>query len=162
VISATSHSKDLALPGERIGYVAISPHVTDVELLVSGLVIANRVLGFVNAPALFQRLVAGFQNTSVSIAEYEEKRDVLYETLMEAGFECVKPTGAFYMFPKSPIKDELEFVTIMQQEERILVVPGRGFGRSGYIRIAYCVPLETIYKARPGFLRAGKRYTKKR
>ena len=162
VISVTSHSKDLALPGERIGYVAISPQVKDVELLVSGLVIANRVLGFVNAPALFQRLVAGFQNTTVSITEYEKKRDVLYETLMEAGFECVKPTGAFYMFPKSPIKDELEFVTIMQQEERILVVPGRGFGRSGYIRIAYCVPLDTIYKARPGFLRVGKRYTKKR
>ncbi|HME42429.1 MAG TPA: pyridoxal phosphate-dependent aminotransferase [Syntrophorhabdales bacterium] len=162
VISVTSHSKDLALPGERIGYVAISPQVKDMELLVSSLVIANRVLGFVNAPALFQRLVAGFQNTSVSIAEYEKKRDVLYETLMEAGFECVKPTGAFYMFPKSPIKDELEFVTIMQQEERILVVPGRGFGRSGYIRIAYCVPLDTIYKARPGFLRVGKRYTKKR
>ena len=162
VISVTSHSKDLALPGERIGYVAISPQVKDVELLISGLVIANRVLGFVNAPALFQRLAAGFQNTSVSIAEYEKKRDVLYETLMEAGFECVKPTGAFYMFPKSPIKDELEFVTIMQQEERILVVPGRGFGRSGYIRIAYCVPLDTIYKARAGFLRVGKRYTKKR
>ena len=162
VISATSHSKDLALPGERIGYVAISPQVKDVELLVSGMVIANRVLGFVNAPALFQRLVAGFQNTSVSIAEYEQKRDLLYETLMEAGFECVKPTGAFYMFPKSPIKDELEFVMAMQQEERILVVPGRGFGRSGYIRIAYCVPLEIIEKARPGFLRAGKRYAKKR
>jgi aspartate aminotransferase len=162
VISATSHSKDLALPGERIGYVAISPHVKEVKLLVSGLVIANRVLGFVNAPALFQRLVAGFQKTSVSIGEYEKKRDVLYETLMEAGFECVKPTGAFYMFPKSPIEDELEFVTIMQQEERILVVPGRGFGRSGYIRIAYCVPLEIIYKARPGFLRVGKRYANKR
>jgi aspartate aminotransferase len=162
VISVTSHSKDLALPGERIGYVAISPHVKEMELLVSGLVIANRVLGFVNAPALFQRLVAGLQKTSVSIAEYQKKRDALYETLMEAGFECVKPTGAFYMFPKSPIKDELEFVTIMQQEERILVVPGRGFGRGGFIRIAYCVPLETIYKARPGFLRVGKRYAKQR
>jgi aspartate aminotransferase len=162
VISATSHSKDLALPGERIGYVAISPRIEEAELLVSGLVIANRVLGFVNAPALFQRLVAPLQNTSVSIAEYQQKRDVMYETLMEAGFECVKPTGAFYMFPKSPIKDELKFVMSMQQEERILVVPGRGFGRSGYFRIAYCVPLEMIYKARPGFLRAGERYMQKK
>jgi aspartate aminotransferase len=162
VISVTSHSKDLALPGERIGYVAISPNIKDVELLVSGLVIANRVLGFVNAPALFQRLVAGFQNNSVSIGEYQEKRDVMYETLMEAGFECVKPMGAFYMFPKSPLKDELKFVMGMQQEERILVVPGRGFGKSGYFRIAYCVPLEMIYKARPGFLRAGERYIQKK
>jgi aspartate aminotransferase len=162
VISATSHSKDLALPGERIGYVAISPNIKDVELLVSGMVIAIRVLGFVNAPALFQRLVAPLQNTSVSIAEYQKKRDVMYETLMEAGFECVKPTGAFYMFPKSPVKDELKFVMSMQQEERILVVPGRGFGRSGYFRIAYCVPLEMIYKARPGFLRAGERYIQKK
>jgi aspartate aminotransferase len=162
VISATSHSKDLALPGERIGYVSISPNIKDVELLVSGMVIANRVLGFVNAPALFQRLVAGFQNNSVSIGEYQEKRDVMYETLMEAGFECVKPMGAFYMFPKSPLKDELKFVMGMQQEERILVVPGRGFGKSGYFRIAYCVPLEMIYKARPGFLRAGERYIQKK
>jgi aspartate aminotransferase len=120
------------------------------------------VLGFVNAPALFQRLVAPLQNTSVSIAEYQKKRDVMYETLMEAGFECVKPTGAFYMFPKSPIKDELKFVMSMQQEERILVVPGRGFGRSGYFRIAYCVPLDMIYKARPGFLRAGESYRQKK
>jgi aspartate aminotransferase len=162
VISATSHSKDLALPGERIGYVAISPNVKEVELLVSGMVIANRVLGFVNAPALFQRLVAGFQNTSVSIGEYQEKRDLMYGTLMEAGFECVKPTGAFYMFPKSPIKDEIKFVMSMQQEERILVVPGRGFGKKAYFRIAYCVPLEMIRKARPGFLRAGERYIQKK
>ncbi len=158
VMSVTSHSKDLALPGERIGYVAISPHIKEAELLVSGLMIAIRALGFVNAPALFQRVVAEFQKNSVSIADYREKRDLLYGTLTEAGFECVKPMGAFYMFPKSPIPDELEFVFEMQQTERILVVPGRGFGRKGYFRIAYCVPIEVIKKARPGFLRAGKRY----
>ncbi len=158
VISATSHSKDLALPGERIGYLAISPHIPEADLLVSGLMIAIRALGFVNAPALFQRVVAEFQRNSVSIAAYQEKRDLLYETLMEAGFECVMPMGAFYMFPKSPLPDEVDFVFRMQQEERILVVPGRGFGREGYFRIAYCVPMETIRKALPGFLRAGKRY----
>ncbi|OPY70503.1 MAG: putative N-acetyl-LL-diaminopimelate aminotransferase [Syntrophorhabdaceae bacterium PtaU1.Bin034] len=157
-ISVTSHSKDLALPGERIGYIAISPRIPETELLVSGLMIAIRALGFVNAPALFQRVVGEFQRNSVSIANYQQKRDVLYETLMEAGFECVKPTGAFYMFPKSPVEDEVEFVFKMQQEERILVVPGRGFGKKGYFRIAYCVPMDTIMKARPGFLRAGKRY----
>jgi aspartate aminotransferase len=161
VISVTSHSKDLALPGERIGYVAISPRIAEADLLVSGLMIAIRALGFVNAPALFQRVVGGFQRNSVSIADYREKRDLLYETLREAGFECVKPMGAFYLFPKSPLADEVEFVLSMQEEERILVVPGRGFGKEGYFRIAYCVPLETIKKARPGFLRAGKRYARR-
>ncbi len=158
VMSVTSHSKDLALAGERIGYIAISPNISQVGFLVSGLMIAIRALGFVNAPALFQRAVAEFQNTSVSIADYRQKRDILYETLIEAGFDCVKPTGAFYMFPRSPLADEVEFVFKMQQEERILVVPGRGFGKEGYFRIAYCVPLDTIMKARAGFLRAGKRY----
>ena len=80
---------------------------------------------------------------------------------MEAGFECVKPMGAFYMFPKSPIPDELEFIRTLQQEERIMVVPGRGFGRKGYFRIAYCVPIETIQKSREGFIRIGKRYKKR-
>jgi aspartate aminotransferase len=158
VVSATSHSKDLALPGERIGYLAISPHIGEADTLVSGLMIAIRALGFVNAPALFQRVVGGFQRNSVSIADYRQKRDLLYDTLMEAGFDCVEPTGAFYMFPKSPIPDEIEFVFRMQQEERILVVPGRGFGRKGYFRVAYCVPLETIRKAIPGFLGMGKQY----
>ena len=161
VISVTSHSKDLGLPGERIGYIAISPQIPEYEVLVSGLMIANRSLGYVNAPALFQRAVGAFQTSSVSIAEYEEKRDLLYETLIEAGFECVKPTGAFYMFPKSPIRNEVEFVRVLQQEERILCVPGRGFGRAGYFRIAYCVPLSVIKNARPGLLRIGKRYYKR-
>ena len=158
VLSVTSHSKDLALAGERIGYVAISPSLKDVDLLVSAMTISIRVLGFVNAPALFQRVAGKFQRASVSIQDYEKKRDTLYAILMEAGFECVKPQGAFYMFPKSPIPNELEFVRTMQQEERIMVVPGRGFGREGYFRIAYCVPMEKILKAREGFLRTGDRY----
>lgn len=158
VLSVTSHSKDLALAGERIGYVAISPNIKDVDLLVSAMTISIRVLGFVNAPALFQKVAGKFQRASVSITDYEKKRDTLYAILMEAGFECVKPHGAFYMFPKSPIPDELDFVRTLQQEERIMVVPGRGFGREGYFRIAYCVPMEKILKAREGFLRAGDRY----
>ena len=158
VVSVTSHSKDLALPGERIGYLAISPLVAETELLVSGLMIATRVLGFVNAPALFQRIVGEFQANSVSIPDYKKKRDAFYDMLIEAGFECVKPEGAFYLFPKSPVEDEVEFVWNMQQEEQILVVPGRGFGRKGYFRIAYCVPLDTIERAKPGFIRAGRKY----
>lgn len=161
VLSVTSHSKDLALAGERIGYISISPNIKEYELLVSALTITIRTLGFVNAPALFQRVVGKFQRTSVSIEEYQKKRDVLYDTLIKAGFECVKPTGAFYMFPKSPIPDELEFVRTLQQEERIMVVPGRGFGRAGYFRIAYCVPMEKILASLDGFTRIGQRYLKK-
>jgi aspartate aminotransferase len=161
VYAVTSHSKDLALPGERIGYVAISPRIPDHELMVSALMISMRTLGFVNAPALFQRIAGKFQRASVNVGEYAKKRDVLYDILMEAGFECVKPMGAFYMFPKSPVADELDFIRTLQQEERIMVVPGRGFGRKGYFRIAYCVPLETIQKSREGFIRIGKRYTKR-
>lgn len=161
VVAVTSHSKDLALPGERIGYIAISPRIKGYELMVSALMISMRALGFVNAPALFQRVVGKFQRTSVSIDDYQKKRDTLYEILMEAGFECVKPMGAFYMFPKSPIPDELEFVRTLQQEERIMVVPGRGFGKKGYFRIAYCVPLATILKSRDGFIRIGKKFIKR-
>lgn len=161
VLAVTSHSKDLALAGERIGYIAISPKIQEFQLLVSALTITIRTLGFVNAPALFQRIVGRFQKTSVSIADYEKKRDILYNALIGAGFECVKPTGAFYMFPKSPISDELDFVRALQQDERIMVVPGRGFGRKGYFRIAYCVSLEKILDSLDGFLRMGKRYYNK-
>jgi aspartate aminotransferase len=158
VMTVTSHSKDLALPGERIGYLAISPQIEECDLLVSGLMIAIRALGFVNAPALFQRVAGQFQRMSVSIEDYRAKRDLMYGILTEAGFDCVKPMGAFYLFPKSPLEDEVEFVWRLQQEERILVVPGRGFGRAGYFRIAYCLPMETLLKAKDGFIRAGKRY----
>jgi aspartate aminotransferase len=158
VYAVTSHSKDLALPGERIGYVVISPRIPDYELMVSGLMISMRTLGFVNAPALFQRIAGKFQRSSVDIGAYQKKRDLLYNAITEAGFDCVKPMGAFYLFPKSPIPDEVEFVRTLQQEERIMVVPGRGFGKKGYFRIAYCVPIETLQKSVEGFMRTGKRY----
>jgi aspartate aminotransferase len=158
VFSITSHSKDLALAGERIGYVSISPRIENYQTVVSAMMIAIRGLGFVNAPALFQRVAGKFQRSSVDIGAYQKKRDLLYEILMEAGFECVKPMGAFYMFPKSPIPDEVEFVQALQRDERIMIVPGRGFGSEGYIRIAYCVPIDKIEKSRDGFIRAGKRY----
>ncbi|HOC46445.1 MAG: pyridoxal phosphate-dependent aminotransferase [Syntrophorhabdaceae bacterium] len=159
--SINSHSKDLALPGERIGYIAISPRLPDSDLLISGLMITQRTLGFVNAPALFQRVVSKFQRTSVDIAEYQRKRDILYDALVEGGFDCVKPRGAFYMFPRSPVADELKFIRALQQDERIMVVPGRGFGKKGYFRIAYCVPMSTIEKSIDGFIRIGKRFIKR-
>jgi aspartate aminotransferase len=158
VLSVTSHSKDLGLAGERIGYIAISPKIRDCDLLVSALTIAIRALGFVNAPALFQRVVGPFQRDSVSIGDYQQKRDVLYGALVRSGFECVKPMGAFYMFPKAPVPDELEFVRTLQQEERIMVVPGRGFGRKGHFRIAYCVSMDKILASLEGFTRIGARY----
>ena len=137
-VIVTSHSKDLALPGERIGYLAASPRMNEVGKFMEGTVFANRVLGFVNAPALMQRLVASLQHVSVDIGAYQEKRDLFYRALTGMGFQMVRPDGAFYLFPKSPLADDVEFVKIAQQH-RILLVPGAGFGAPGFFRIAYCV-----------------------
>ncbi len=137
-VVVTSHSKDLGLPGERIGYLATNPRMDDVDLFIEGAVFCNRVLGFVNAPALMQRLVAGLQHASVDIAAYQRKRDLLYDHLSALGFEMVKPGGGFYLFPRSPLPDDVDFVRKAQQHN-ILLVPGSGFGAPGYFRIAYCV-----------------------
>ena len=146
----TSHSKDLAIPGERIGYIAINPKIPEVEMLFDGLVFATRVLGFVNAPALMQRLVASLQGQSVGTAVYQERRDLLYNHLTKIGFKLVKPQGAFYLFPESPIPDDIAFVQAATQHN-LLLVPGSGFGAPGYFRIAYCVPKETIINSLPAF-----------
>ena len=138
-----SHSKDLALPGERIGYVAIHPDCPDRANLVQGFIFCNRVLGFINAPALMQRAVQGLQGVSVSVADYQAKRDLLYMGLVEAGYSVLKPQGAFYMFPKSPIDDEVLFIRELQARG-VLAVPGRGFGVNGYFRVSYCVDNRTI------------------
>jgi aspartate aminotransferase len=156
-LRVTSHSKDLALPGERIGYLAVSPQCEDLDELMSALVFANRTLGFVNAPALMQRLVASLQRNSVNIREYEDKRDLFYDSLVSFGYEVVKPQGAFYIFPKAPIEDDLTFVKDLQSR-RILTVPGRGFGKPGYFRIAYCVEKKAIEGALPGFREIALKY----
>ena len=143
---ATSHSKDLALPGERIGYLAANPAMEDVKLFMEGAVFCNRVLGFVNAPALMQRLVARLQHESVDIRAYERKRDLFYDKLTSLGFRMVKPGGAFYLFPESPIPDDLEFAN-RALAHNILVVPGTGFGAPGYFRIAYCIEEESIRRS---------------
>ena len=145
-VIVTSHSKDLALPGERIGYLAANPRMRNVEQFMEGAVFSNRVLGFVNAPALMQRLVAGLQHVSVDIAAYQEKRDLLYHALTGMGFQMVRPDGAFYFFPKSPLADDVEFVRIAQRH-RILLVPGAGFGAPGFFRIAYCVDRAMIERS---------------
>lgn len=149
-IAVTSHSKDLALPGERIGYIAVSPKIEEQGILMEGLVFCNRTLGFVNAPALMQRLVAGLQRESVDIAEYQEKRDILYHHLTELGFKMVKPQGAFYLFPRSPLPDDVEFVRAAQKHN-LLLVPGSGFGAPGHFRISYCIDKQLILNSLPAF-----------
>ena len=156
-IVATSHSKDLALPGERIGFVAVHPDYDEREELVDGLIFCNRTLGFVNAPALMQRIVKGLQSVTVDVGGYEAKRDFLYGALTGMGYSVVKPQGAFYMFPRSPIEDEVEFVAELQKRN-VLVVPGRGFGMPGYFRISYCVDDRTLQGALPGFRAAIELY----
>ena len=154
-IIVTSHSKDLALPGERIGYLAANPAMDQVELFIDGAVFCNRVLGFVNAPALMQRLVANIQRESVDIDEYRRKRDLLYDNLTAMGFSMVKPGGAFYLFPKSPLADDVEFVT-RAQKHNILLVPGVGFGAPGFFRIAYCIDQGIIERSLPAWEKLAK------
>jgi aspartate aminotransferase len=149
-IVTTSHSKDLAVPGERIGYIAVNPDYDGREELVNGLVFCNRVLGFVNAPALMQHLVQSLQDASVDMDQYSKKRALLYGGLVEMGYSMVKPMGAFYMFPRSPTEDDAAFVRELQ-EHNVLVVPGRGFGAPGHFRISYCVDDWVIEGALSGF-----------
>ncbi|WP_417911114.1 pyridoxal phosphate-dependent aminotransferase [Candidatus Electronema sp. PJ] len=150
-IVVSSYSKDLSLPGERIGYLAVHPEMPDKVALLNAMTLANRILGFVNAPALMQRAVAQLQDVSADISIYAKRRDLFCKILDEAGFEYVRPKGAFYLFPKTPI-DDVEFCQLLLQE-KILAVPGQGFGRPGYIRLAFCVEEEIISKASEGFKR---------
>ncbi|MBV5340764.1 MAG: pyridoxal phosphate-dependent aminotransferase [Deltaproteobacteria bacterium] len=149
-VIVTSHSKDLALPGERIGYLAANPRMATAGQFIEGAVFSNRVLGFVNAPALMQRLVAKLQDESVDIGAYQAKRDLLVNELSGMGFSMVKPDGAFYIFPKSPLADDVEFVKLAQKHH-ILLVPGAGFGAPGYFRIAYCFDVGMIERSLPAW-----------
>ena len=156
-IVATSFSKDLAVPGERIGYIAVNPEYDGRGELINGLVFCNRVLGFVNAPALMQHVVRGLQDVSVDVGQYVRKRDLLYNGLVEMGYSMVKPTGAFYIFPRSPIEDDVAFVKELQKHN-VLVVPGKGFGAPGYFRISYCVEDWVIEGSLAGFRAAAKQF----
>ena len=124
--------------------------------LEGALVLANRILGFVNAPALMQRVVAALTDVTLDIAPYARRREHFCEVLTQAGYKFLKPQGAFYLFPKAPRGDDLECVARLK-EENILAVPGRGFGRAGYFRLAFCVSEKVIQAAAPGFARARKK-----
>jgi len=152
-IVLSSYSKDLSLPGERIGYLAVHPEITDKGALLNAITLANRILGFVNAPALMQRVVAELQDASVDNSIYQKRRETFCKILTDAGFDFIPPKGAFYVFPKSPIEDDVKFCAILQ-EEKILAVPGRGFGAPGYIRLAFCVDDAVIAGSADAFKRA--------
>ena len=152
-IVVTSYSKSLSIPGERIGYIAVNPACLEIDMLLSGLILSNRILGFVNAPALMQRVVAGMNEVSVSVDAYKKRRDLFIDGLRSAGYQFAEPEGAFYIFCKSPDKDDVQFVKHLQKYN-ILVVPGSGFGGPGYFRIAYCVPEDVIERSIPRFKEA--------
>lgn len=149
-IIATSYSKDLSLPGERIGFAAVSPTAEDAKLLADGIVLCTRILGYVNAPALMQRAIARIQGISVDVEIYRRKRDLFCAALSRMGYEFSVPQGAFYIFPRAPGGDDLAFARALQ-EELTLVVPGRGFGMPGWFRIAYCVDTPVIERSFPAF-----------
>jgi aspartate aminotransferase len=156
-IIGTSYSKDISIPGERIGFVAVNPAATYKNDLIAGMAVANRILGFVNAPALMQRVVACMQGMSVEISEYARKREMLCDGLAGFGYEFIKPPGTFYLFPRSPIPNDVEFTAALK-DERVLVVPGSGFDGPGYFRIAFCVDDNVIKNSMPSFERAIKKY----
>ena len=156
-VVVTSHAKDLALPGERIGYIAVNPACPDREALANGFTFCNRTLGFVNAPALMQHVVRGLQGVSVDASDYQRKRDFMYGQLTELGYELVKPQGAFYLFPKSPIEDDVAFVEALL-EWNVLAVPGMGFGTPGHFRLSYCVEDRVLEGAITGLARAAERF----
>jgi len=156
-IVVTSHSKDLSVAGERIGYIALHPECSQHEELMKGFIFCNRTLGFINAPALMQHVVRHLQRVTVSVAEYQRKRDFLYGNLVDMGYSVIKPQGAFYMFPRSPLADDVAFVRELQQWQ-VLTVPGRGFGAPGHFRIAYCVEDRVLEGSLEGFRKAAEKY----
>lgn len=149
-IIVTSFSKDISIPGERLGYIAINPNATYKTDLLNGMAVANRILGFVNAPALFQKAIVGLLGKTVDINEYARKRRLLCDGLKDAGYDFIEPPGAFYLFPKSPIEDDVKFVEALQ-EALIIAVPGSAFGAPGHFRLTYCVDDMVIKNALPGF-----------
>lgn len=152
-----SYSKSLSLPGERIGYVAINNNMNDFEEMTAALSIANRILGFVNAPSLFQKVIKKSLNLEVDVNIYKRNRDLIYNHLIHLGIKCEKPQGAFYLFPKCPIEDDKKFCE-EAKKFNILLVPGSVFKKQGYFRLAYCVSYETIVNSLPAFSKLMEQY----
>ncbi|MFU0825105.1 pyridoxal phosphate-dependent aminotransferase [Clostridium sp.] len=157
-IIVNSFSKSLALAGERIGYIATSSNIQNVDILVNALTFCNRTLGFVNAPGLFQKVVADALEAEVDVSGYQKRRDFLYENLTRLGFECIKPQGAFYLFPKALLNDDVEFIK-RALKYNLLLVPGSGFGCPGYFRMSYCVDFDMIERSIPAFEQLAKEFT---
>jgi aspartate aminotransferase len=151
-IVVTSYSKDLSIPGERIGYIVVNPAISDKVDLLSGMTFANRILGFVNSPALMQRAIASVQDVTVDMNEYARKRGLFCDVLNDCGYDFLRPPGTFYLFPKSPLPNDLDFVKALQKE-MILAVPGSAFGAPGYFRLVFCVDDSTIINSKAGFKR---------
>ena len=141
-----SWSKSLAVPGDRIGYIAVNPNMYHADKVIAGLIFCTRVLGFINAPAIMQLAVSELLDITVDISYYEKKKNYFYGKLTKAGYEIVEPEGTFYIFPKIPAGDDSEFVE-RAKNQRVLIVPGMGFGRRGYFRISYCTDDRTIENA---------------
>ena len=152
-----SFSKSLSLPGERIGYLVIPDEADESELIIGAANVANRILGYVNAPSLFQRVIAKCLDAKVNVEYYNRNRETLYNGLVKAGFSCIKPEGAFYLFVKSPVEDEKAFCEAAKKYH-LLIVPGSSFACPGYVRLAYCVSYETVTGALPKFEELAKEY----
>ncbi|WP_407702130.1 pyridoxal phosphate-dependent aminotransferase [Tumebacillus lacus] len=157
-VFASSFSKDLGIAGERLGYLALDTNVEDGDLLTATFVFANRTLGFVNAPNLMQRVIAKLDTLEVELPEYRMRRDLMVEILREAGYDFVTPQGGFFIFPKSPIPDDVAFVAQVAKEHKLLLVPGTGFARPGYFRLSYSVPVEQIERSRELFKKVLEQY----
>ncbi len=148
-IVVSSYSKDLSIAGERAGYIAVPPALPDRAILLGALTMLNRTLGFVNAPAFMQRVLARCAEALCDVGFYRRNRDLLCGALREFGYELTTPGGALYAFPKTPIPDDAQFVDLLVKHH-VLAVPGRGFGRPGYMRLSYCVDRRTIERGLPG------------
>ncbi len=154
----TSHSKDLSIPGERIGYVALHPDAKYHDDMMKGLVFCTRVLGFINAPAFMQNVIRHCQGVTIKVGEYQRHRDFIYNNLKKFGYTVNKPEGAFYIFPKCPIEDDVAFVRELQHDHHVLTVPGVAFGLHGYFRLVYCVDDDLLEKCMPGLEKIAKKY----
>lgn len=152
-----SFSKSLSLPGERIGYLVLPSEMDDSEAVKNAANVATRILGYVNAPSFFQRVVARCLEEKADIAYYDRNRETLYEGLKKAGLSCIKPEGAFYLFVKSPVEDEKAFCE-KAKKQNLLLVPGSSFACPGYVRLAYCVSYEMIIRSLPHFEELMKEY----
>ena len=152
-VVAWSWSKAMAIPGERIGYLAIPPTLPEAAALRNACTFANRILGYINAPAIWQRVVARVPDATVDVSQYQEKRDLLCDALNAMGYDAPRPQGSFYVFPRTPPADDVAFIRLLQAEG-ILAVPGTGFGRRGYMRLSLTISKDDLVRSLAGFERA--------